>query len=125
MFRSVADCVLSRMRSFADVHRLAGPRCSLPVPEGGSPLDSFVVPSRVWEGDFAGWLRDSMAARRVSARMLAMRAGVDHTTISRLASGRREPTLRTAVALFRVLTSEPIQFQIASSEHEELTLEVG
>jgi hypothetical protein len=113
------------MRWFADANKLDGPRCSLPVPEGESPLDSFVVPSRVWEGDFAGWLRDSMAARRVSARMLAMRAGIDHSTISRLTSGSREPTLRTALALLRVLISEPIQFQIAPVEDEELALEVG
>ena len=68
-------------------------------------MDSFTVPPRVLTGDFSGWLRDEMAARRMTARMLAVRAGVDHTTIYRLAVGERQPTLATAVAIIRVLVS--------------------
>jgi transcriptional regulator with XRE-family HTH domain len=83
-----------------------------------------MVPSRILEGDFAGWLRDAMSARGLSARMLAVRTGIDHSTISRLAAGVREPTLRTAVALLRVLMSEPIQFRLEVAE-DELGLEVG
>ena len=60
-------------------------------------------------GDFAGWLNDEMAARRMTARMLATRAGVDHTTIYRLTLGERQPSLATAVAIIRVLTSGPAQ----------------
>jgi DNA-binding XRE family transcriptional regulator len=67
-------------------------------------LDRFNVPWRVLNGDFAGWLRDEMAARRMSSRMLAARAGLDHTTIFRLAGGERQPSLATAVAIIRVLS---------------------
>ena len=59
-------------------------------------------------GDFAGWLRDSMAARGLSTRGLAARSGIDHSTIYRLAKGSREPLLNTAVALLRVLGTEPL-----------------
>lgn len=65
-----------------------------------------MVPPRVLNGDFAGWLRDEMAARRMSSRMLAVRAAVDHTTIFRLAAGERQPSLATAVAIIRVLTPD-------------------
>ena len=68
-------------------------------------MDGFTVPPRVLSGDFSGWLRDEMAARRMTARMLAVRAGVDHTTIYRLAVGERQPSLATAVAIIRVLAS--------------------
>ena len=70
-------------------------------------MDSFTVPPRVLSGDFAGWLRDEMAARRMTTRMLAVRAGVDHTTVSRLAVGERQPSLATAVAIIRVLAPRP------------------
>jgi DNA-binding XRE family transcriptional regulator len=73
----------------------------------GTILDSFTVPQRVLDGDFAGWLRDEMASRHMSMRMLAVRAGVDHTTIYRLATGERQPTLATAVAIIRVLAPGP------------------
>jgi transcriptional regulator with XRE-family HTH domain len=63
-----------------------------------------VIPQRVVDGDFAGWLRDAMADRGMTTRVLEMRAGVDHTTISRLRRGANAPTLTTAVALLRVLT---------------------
>jgi transcriptional regulator with XRE-family HTH domain len=61
------------------------------------------VPPPILAGDFSGWLRDAMAARGMSQRMLAMLTGMDHSTISRLASGDRVPTLGTALALIRVL----------------------
>ena len=65
------------------------------------------IPPQVAAGDFAGWLRGAMATRRISLRMLAIRAGIDHSTISRLASGTREPLLSTALALVQVLEAEP------------------
>jgi DNA-binding XRE family transcriptional regulator len=43
-----------------------------------------------------------MAARGMSYRMLAVRAGVDHSTIQRLVMGDRLPSLATAVAIIRV-----------------------
>jgi transcriptional regulator with XRE-family HTH domain len=71
--------------------------------EAERPPQAFNVPAPILAGDFAGWLRDAMAARGMSQRMLAMLTGMDHSTISRLASGDRVPTLGTALALIRVL----------------------
>ena len=71
-------------------------------------MNTIPIPPRVLAGDFGGWLRDAMVARRLSARGLALRCGIDHTTIHRLAHGDREPTLATAIALFKVLGSEPL-----------------
>ena len=70
-------------------------------------METFTVPRRVLDGDFAGWLRDEMKSRRMTGRMLAHRAGVNHTTIYRLTLGERQPTLATAVAIIRVLRAEP------------------
>ena len=83
-------------------------------------MDGFAVPPRVLSGDFAGWLRDEMANRRMSARMLALRAGVDHTTVYRLAVGERHPSLATAVAIIRVLASR----QARGPFHDELRPDV-
>ena len=69
---------------------------------------SIRIPAQVAEGDFAGWLGGAMTARRISLRMLAIRAGMDHSTISRLANGSREPLLATALALIRVLEAQPL-----------------
>ena len=91
------------------------------MPEGGLFLDSFAVPPRVLNGDFAGWLRDEMTARRMTARMLAVRAGVDHTTVYRLTVGERQPSLATAVAIIRVLASGPARGPF----HDELRREPG
>jgi transcriptional regulator with XRE-family HTH domain len=71
--------------------------------EAESSPQPINVPAVILAGDFAGWLRDAMAARGMSQRMLAMLTGMDHSTISRLASGDRVPTLGTALALIRVL----------------------
>jgi hypothetical protein len=68
----------------------------------GEP-DDVSIPERVLAGDFAGWLRDSMAERGMSYRMIALQSGVNHATVYRLASGSRLPTLATALALIRVL----------------------
>jgi ribosome-binding protein aMBF1 (putative translation factor) len=54
-------------------------------------------------GDFCEWLRSALAIRRMSQRMLAARSGIDHSTISRIVSGEREPTLRTAQLLAAAL----------------------
>jgi plasmid maintenance system antidote protein VapI len=69
------------------------------------------LPDRVLNGDFAGWLRDSMHARRISTRMLAMRVGVHHTTISRLLHDKRDPQLSTVIALVRVLGNDPTELR--------------
>jgi transcriptional regulator with XRE-family HTH domain len=55
------------------------------------------------ESEFARWLRERLAARRMSQRQLAQRSGVDHTTVSRLARGGRHPSHQTALRLRAVL----------------------
>ena len=54
---------------------------------------------------FAEWLRTQLRARRMSQRQLADRAGVDHSTISRLLSLERMPSLGTATKLAHALGS--------------------
>lgn len=58
-----------------------------------------------WAGAivFNVWLRRQMRERRMSQRQLAHRSGVDHSTISRLVSGERVPSLATATRLARAL----------------------
>lgn len=52
---------------------------------------------------FCDWLDARMRSTRISQRQLAMRAGVHHSTISRLVRQRRTPSFSTAVRLARVL----------------------
>ena len=65
-------------------------------------MGELQIPGRVADGDFRGWLRDAITERRISQRVLAMRSGVDHSTISRIMRGR-SPSLATALAILRVL----------------------
>ena len=64
------------------------------------------LPQQIVDGDFGGWLRQAMRLRRLSTRAVAMRTGVDHTTISRLMRNAREPVLSTAIRLLRLLGRE-------------------
>lgn len=48
---------------------------------------------------FNQWLQLQLRARKLTQRQLAQKSGVDHSTISRLASGDRVPSLRTATRL--------------------------
>lgn len=52
---------------------------------------------------FNSWLRAQLTEKNMTQRVLAMRSGVDHSTISRLLSGARMPSLRTATRLARGL----------------------
>ncbi len=52
---------------------------------------------------FADWLDGRLRTARISQRQLAMRAGVHHSTISRLVRQRRTPSFDTAVRLAQVL----------------------
>ena len=70
-------------------------------------LQHLTIPPRWLEDDFAAWLEESMKQRGMSQRMLALRAGVSHSSVSRLLSGDRSPSLPTALALLRVLANEP------------------
>lgn len=58
-------------------------------------------------GAFAEWLTEQLRIKRVTQRQLAERAGVDHSTISRLMRGDRIPSMRTADRLARGLR-EPL-----------------
>jgi transcriptional regulator with XRE-family HTH domain len=72
------------------------------------PPQPLTIPPRWLEDDFAAWLHERMEERGISQRMLALSAGVSHTSVSRLLSGDRTPTLPTAIALLRVLAAEPL-----------------
>lgn len=63
------------------------------------------LPDRIAAGDLAGWMTERMEQRRMSQRALAMRSGVNHSTLSRLMAGDREPMLSTLLAVVRVLGS--------------------
>jgi transcriptional regulator with XRE-family HTH domain len=52
---------------------------------------------------FSDWVRAQLKARRMTHRQLAERAGVHHSTISRVLSGRTSPSLTTAVRLLGAL----------------------
>ena len=70
-------------------------------------VDDMFLPGRITEGDFGGWLRDAMADRRITQRALAMRTGINHSTISRLLASGHMPSLSTAIAIVKVLGSGP------------------
>jgi transcriptional regulator with XRE-family HTH domain len=55
------------------------------------------------EVQFREWLLVQLRARRMSLRQLALRSGVNVSTVSRIVRGERRPTLRTAVRLARVV----------------------
>jgi transcriptional regulator with XRE-family HTH domain len=82
-------------------------------------MNPISIPSQILAGDFAGWLRDSMAARRLTTRGLSARCGIDHSTIYRLANGSREPSLATAIALLKVLATEPARYRAPGISLEE------
>lgn len=74
------------------------------------------LPARITEGDFAGWLRDAMKARRMTTRLVAMRTGLNHASISRLMNRAREPLLSTAIRLVRLLEREPRRADAGSED---------
>ena len=61
------------------------------------------IPEQIVAGDLAGWLRSEMNRRRMTQRALGYHTGLNHSTISRLMAGDREPTLSTVLAVVRVL----------------------
>jgi transcriptional regulator with XRE-family HTH domain len=85
-------------------HRMSGVS-----PDSQPGLGSVALPPRVLDGDFAGWLRDAMAERGMTTRGLSMRTGIDHSTISRLMQGDRDPMLATTIELLRVLGPHPLR----------------
>lgn len=61
--------------------------------------DPGTGPTRSGLPPFNGWLQVQLKARKMTQRQLAQKAGVDHSTISRLVRGDRVPSLRTATRL--------------------------
>jgi transcriptional regulator with XRE-family HTH domain len=55
------------------------------------------------EVQFREWLTLQLRARRMSLRQVALRSGVNVSTVARIVRGERRPTLRTAVRLARVV----------------------
>lgn len=82
-------------------------------------MDSYRIPPRIMNGDFAGWLRDAMAARRLSARVVGMRTGINHSTITRLLQGGRDPSLTTLVTLLRLFASEPSEEPLTNGDERQ------
>jgi len=56
-------------------------------------------PSPATNNSFAHWLGAELRIRRLTQRGLAQRAGVDHSTITRLLQGQRVPSLATATRI--------------------------
>jgi len=56
---------------------------------------------------FGEWLARNLRSHRMTQRQLADRAGVDHSTISRLLRGHRMPSLQTALLLAGGVGSTP------------------
>jgi transcriptional regulator with XRE-family HTH domain len=56
---------------------------------------------------FARWLAAELRARRLSQRALAVRSGVDHSTIARILRGDRIPSLATATRIAEALGAHP------------------
>lgn len=52
---------------------------------------------------FHEWLRGQLRAKKMTQRQLGQQSGVDHSTISRLVRGEREPSLGTAAKIARGL----------------------
>ena len=69
------------------------------------------IPQRIVDGDFAGWLRAAMEARHMSARMVGLRTGMNHSTITRLLYGYRQPTLANTISLLRLFGDGPTTHQ--------------
>jgi transcriptional regulator with XRE-family HTH domain len=55
---------------------------------------------------FAHWLAAELRARRLSQRALAVRSGVDHSTIARILRGDRSPSLATATRIAEALGTQ-------------------
>ena len=77
-------------------------------PPADAPYIHGVIPTMVLEAavhgpQFREWLAQQMHARGISQRALAFRSGVDHSTISRLVSQNRTPSLETAGRLAAAL----------------------
>lgn len=57
-------------------------------------------------GHFRGWLRAEMRQRAISQRMLARRSGLNHSSISRLLSEDRTPSMGTMARLATALGAD-------------------
>lgn len=55
---------------------------------------------------FRAWLASRIAARGFSHGQLALRSGIDRSTVGRILNGERRPTLDTAVRLVGALDAD-------------------
>jgi hypothetical protein len=85
-------------------------------------VDNVHIPPRILEGDFAGWLRDSMNERGMSIRMLGLQAGIDPRCVAQILYGGREPTIATALALLRFFGTEPSRSSASSPVASHISL---
>ena len=73
---------------------------------------------------FNEWLKTAREKRRISMRALALRTGVNYSTISRLERSNRTPGLATAVKLARGLAEYPRDGNIfVPGIHEQVSLD--
>lgn len=66
-------------------------------------LGSSSKPRVAGSGTFNAWLRHRLETSRLTQRQLADKAGIHHSTISRLVRGHRIPSLRTVTSLAHAL----------------------
>lgn len=86
------------------------------VPTMVTVATEFARAGSGWAGPlvFASWLRRQLRERRLSQRQLAERSGISHSTISRVISGTRSPSLETATKLVRALRHGWTEDQVAT-----------
>ena len=58
---------------------------------------------------FHDWLQTELRVRRMSQRQLAARAGVDHSSVSRLLRGGRVPSLRTVLRIAQSVDPDAVE----------------
>lgn len=64
---------------------------------------------------YGEWLGMQLEQRQISQRAVAMRAGVDHSTLSRLLRNARTPSLRTMSRLATVVGWPPPEVMAAGA----------
>ncbi len=64
---------------------------------------------------YGEWLRVQLEQRQISQRAVAVRAGIDHSTVSRILRTARNPSLRTIGRLANVVGWPPPEVMAAQS----------
>jgi DNA-binding XRE family transcriptional regulator len=90
----------------------------VPAQDVGTQVSDPVIPARVQmkqaiaqakrlDLSFAVWLSRQLRRKRISQRELARRGGLDHSTISRILVGAREPSWSTVQRIAQVVGFPP------------------